>query len=122
MPVNGGQKYIGRPCSYLDKDVGLYSCRYPAIYIYTLHCSWIALIALPFVNKKFYENAIFRKGKFLVLGSGLFFICCMIAFSYKMIIQTWQLILICAAVGTGIFLYRKVRDFKSEVLSEAEKL
>jgi len=39
-----------------------------------------------------------------------------------MIIQTWQFILICAVVGTGIFLYRKVMDFKSEVLSEAEKL
>ncbi|KRT35158.1 hypothetical protein HMPREF1705_04424 [Acetomicrobium hydrogeniformans ATCC BAA-1850] len=88
--------------------------------LYIVH--GIALIALPFVNKKFYESAIFRKGKFLVLGSRLFFICCMIALSYKMIIQTWQLILICVAVGTGIFLYRKVRDFKSEVLSEAEKL
>jgi len=88
--------------------------------LYIVH--GIALIALPFVNKKLYESAIFRPGKFLVLGSGLFSICCMIAFSYKMIIQTWQLILICAVVGTGIFLYGKVRDFKSEALSEAEKL
>lgn len=88
--------------------------------LYIVH--GIAFIALPIANKKFYESAIFRPGKFLVLGSGLFSICCMIAFSYKMLIQTWPLILICAAVGTGIFLYRKVRDFKSEVLSEAEKL
>ncbi|WP_091461524.1 hypothetical protein [Acetomicrobium thermoterrenum] len=87
--------------------------------IYIVHD--IAFIALPIVNKKFYVSDIFRPGKFLVLGSGLFFICCMIALSYKMIIQTWQLILICAGVGTGIFLYRKVRDFKSEVLSEAKK-
>jgi len=88
--------------------------------LYIIH--GVALIALRFVNKKLYDSALFRPKRLLIVVCGLFSVCCMIAFSYKMLIQTWQLILICAAVGTGIFLYRKVRDFKSEVLSEAEKL
>jgi len=88
--------------------------------LYIIH--GVALIALPFINKKLYDSALFRPRRLLIVVCGLFSVCCMIAFSYKMLIQTWPLILLCAVVGTGVFIYGMARNFRGErVLKGAEK-
>jgi amino acid transporter len=81
----------------------------------------LALIALPFMNKKLYESAFVKPSKFLMILSAGFSFGSLMFFSYKLIFGSWELILISGLAGSSVYLYSKLKS-KEKIIALKESI
>ncbi len=69
----------------------------------------VALILLPFLNKNLYNSALVKPKPVLTTMISVFSIFVLLFFSYKMILNSWEPILISGIIGTTVYFYSLIR-------------
>ncbi len=86
----------------------------------------VAVILLPFLNKKLYNSALTKPKSSLMIAASSFSTVVLLFFSYKMIIASWETILMSGMIGTAIYFYsivryrKKLPSLQTEMVEEYE--